>query len=384
VCGKGALERYREDRRKEIPDTKEFADRGCFHNGEVVLECVKSCHEEVISSLRNCDHITKSVIRKMVDGMLDDSESRLHARQLRQKAQNILQDAKIAVEQRNYRSERSLDSHRGSDFNTSGYRKPPAKLPPDRDGSLSYSLSIGHGSRYSRPPVGMRKAQTFGNFEFPQSSPEGSVRESLQPREWDLPPTQMQRPMLEASQRPFSAPHPPTLNHNSIHQVSYSDPEMEDFSLGHSLNGNQGIVSSSPSSLTNVTGDPVRPSVLDSPSPSSNRKTRQEGIPFLTETVLHEMPRITTLNTGILEGPMSTPIAPARGDAQMEVTNKPKPPTISQKEIETWILRKKQKHGTNNTMPPADKDHIMNEVGPRDHVSKATNFPELCNANSCL
>jgi hypothetical protein len=78
------------DETKQLYD---FKDGGCFHDGEKALLSVSNMHYTVFDNVRTSDHVTRSVIKKMVDEMLDEVAVRPTAIQLWSKSHKILVDA---------------------------------------------------------------------------------------------------------------------------------------------------------------------------------------------------------------------------------------------------------------------------------------------------
>jgi len=85
---------YKEDRKQE---TRKGAmkDIGCFHDGEKALKCVKKWIDDAFDNKRSSDHVTKSVLRKLVDEMLyPEADARPTAKQLTIKAKDIFETAR--------------------------------------------------------------------------------------------------------------------------------------------------------------------------------------------------------------------------------------------------------------------------------------------------
>jgi hypothetical protein len=93
VHGQDRLQAYRRMREDETKQIYDFKDVGCFHDGEMVLQCVGIMHEEVFDNVRQSDHVTKSVVKKMIAEMLDEVDGRPFVKQLWLKSQNVLKDA---------------------------------------------------------------------------------------------------------------------------------------------------------------------------------------------------------------------------------------------------------------------------------------------------
>lgn len=87
VLGKEGLRKYRDDRAQETSKIPSFKDGNCFHNGDVVLECVQATHATVRESKRGTDHVTHRILQNMVEEMLAREHARPNAMQLRHKSQ---------------------------------------------------------------------------------------------------------------------------------------------------------------------------------------------------------------------------------------------------------------------------------------------------------
>jgi serine/threonine protein kinase len=128
VLGRARLIKYRDMRKEETSRIHGHRDRGCFHDSDgAVLTSVKSMHDEVFENVRNSDHITKSVIKKLCDEMLDIVEGRPDAQQCWRKAQRILEDAETKL-----RKPRSVSLMPGYPPGGLSPRLPP-RLPPKED-----------------------------------------------------------------------------------------------------------------------------------------------------------------------------------------------------------------------------------------------------------
>jgi hypothetical protein len=93
VRGQDGLEEYRKRRQDETKQIHNFKDGGCFHDGQKVLQSVDRVHEEVFDNVRISDHVTKSVVKKMIADMLDEVDIRPNTMQLWKRSQRILRDA---------------------------------------------------------------------------------------------------------------------------------------------------------------------------------------------------------------------------------------------------------------------------------------------------
>ncbi|KAI1623066.1 hypothetical protein EDD37DRAFT_651254 [Exophiala viscosa] len=369
VLGKGALVRYQRDRREETAEMNDFTDHGCFHNGETVLECVKDIHNKVFSSTRESDHITKAVIRKLLDEMLDDFEGRPNARQLRKKAQTILTNAEQAEAERNNGGVIPSERQRGSNPNKGKSRRLPAKLPPD-GGIHDWG---GQASKHAEPRA-MGKSQTFNFPEVVPSSPESSRRGSLESLVRDpavtthapQDPGSVSRPTL----RPMSASDPSSLNNENSSQSSALASEMDSLSLKHTsdVNGARGLGSGQSNTRQNTTGSSERPTVPNISSPSGNYRSPGEAIVPLGEGAQQGTLVPAPSAARSQEGALSTQDPTANGGVQAEVlkVERPQLPKITLGELENWVLRKKRDRDV--VVPLEHKDEIMRELGLRDHV----------------
>src|SRR5436309_7014312 len=128
VHGKDRLEEYRKMRQDETEQIYDFKDAGCFHDSRDVLQCVGSMHEEVFDNVRTSDHVTKSVVKKMITEMLDEVDGRPTSKQLWAKSQNILKDAEKKLKQ-SRTTEPEIDPFAPAN-RSQVYGQPRGRMPP--------------------------------------------------------------------------------------------------------------------------------------------------------------------------------------------------------------------------------------------------------------
>lgn len=91
---------YRNNRLYETRKIPDFEDGNCFHDGEKALRTVRDSNKATISKLHEQDPITHRVLG-MADDMLDsDPENRPAAKQLWEKAQKLLAEARNELNSR--------------------------------------------------------------------------------------------------------------------------------------------------------------------------------------------------------------------------------------------------------------------------------------------
>ncbi len=122
VHDKHRLYTYRQMRQDETKQLFEFKDGCAFHDGEKVLRSVGIMHEEVLQNIRRSDHVTRSVVEKMITEMLDEVDGRPNTKQLWRKSHQILIDAQT-----------KLIAARGENqmADSESRRQTPPIIPPD-------------------------------------------------------------------------------------------------------------------------------------------------------------------------------------------------------------------------------------------------------------
>lgn len=93
--GRDRLANYRKDRKiatDQIPEMRDTAYHGCFHNGAEVLKTVLSTHDEILDSVRIIDKVIPSVV-VLVNDMFGEQTSRPNAREVYNRFQRALEQA---------------------------------------------------------------------------------------------------------------------------------------------------------------------------------------------------------------------------------------------------------------------------------------------------
>lgn len=98
VHGYDFLLEYRRQRTLEKKAISDLNDGDCFHDGYRVLEAVHRMHDDLSQNKRRSDHITLYVV-EMVREMMQPEESRPSAKTLVIKSKNIIDRARLALDQ---------------------------------------------------------------------------------------------------------------------------------------------------------------------------------------------------------------------------------------------------------------------------------------------
>jgi hypothetical protein len=175
VRNKRDLERYRQNRQDETRRIYNFRDGGCFHNGKEMLQSVNNMHAQVFEDVRGSDHVTKSVIKKMIDEMLDNVEGRPTAVQLWSKCQKILQDAETKLKVPKPEQSEPDQFAKGERSQTFGHprgRVPPV-TPPGISHSQSEKFALNGGQASWSPIRGHREKQRSASINdyTPEDTP---------------------------------------------------------------------------------------------------------------------------------------------------------------------------------------------------------------------
>jgi hypothetical protein len=139
---RGILE-YRAERRSEIDRITDFLSGDGFHNGETLLDVVPKHHQDLLTSLSHDDFVTKAVLTRMVEDMLEVPDGRPTANQLWIKSQRILRRA----EDHRVNSTDEFSEKSRSTTTQSSYSQRPT-LPP----TLPPSPSITPRSTFTASP----------------------------------------------------------------------------------------------------------------------------------------------------------------------------------------------------------------------------------------
>jgi hypothetical protein len=139
VHDKSRLETYRQMRLDETEQLYDFRDQGCFHDGQKALLSVSTMHDTVFDNVRYTDHVTRSVIKKMVDEMLDEYEVRPTAIQLWSKSRKILADAEKKL--KSVKTEQGGPTSLGRGERTQTVAQTQGRTPPEVPPGMQHSHS---------------------------------------------------------------------------------------------------------------------------------------------------------------------------------------------------------------------------------------------------
>lgn len=145
VDGYEALEQYRQLRQEATKAIPGFEDGNCFHDGEQMLEIVRTQHRNLEECLRSHDTITSAVLA-MIEDMLVDANSRPNANHFWKRSQRILKNAWDKLENLAIRGQQTSTTGRERRrplVEPSGLGAEPSIIP-DREGQdMSW---YGHGT----------------------------------------------------------------------------------------------------------------------------------------------------------------------------------------------------------------------------------------------
>lgn len=122
VEGYRGLERYRQLRQEATGQIAGFEDGNCFHDGEQMLDIVRTQHRDLEDCFRSQDAITSAVLA-MIEDMLVDANARPNAIQIWTRSQRILQNARDKLEKPAIRDQQTSTAGRE--------RRRPLVEPPE-------------------------------------------------------------------------------------------------------------------------------------------------------------------------------------------------------------------------------------------------------------
>lgn len=346
----------------------DFKDHGCFHNGENVLKCVENIHNKVFDAIRMNDHITKAVIKKMIAEMLDHFDGRPNARQLRRKAQTILNDAKQVEEKRNGGGETEPSGSKHETYRVKAEPgKMPPKLPPDRD----VHGRAGRLVMQSDARASGKKSKTLNSYDQSRPSPATSLCESPERQANILTAVTQDSPELESPvYRPKSAPDPAVPNREVVSQVSHAPVAIASSPQNDTQSKAKVVASDLANAQSDSAGASARVIASEAVEPVQHNSAIGEETPFSKGAALHESPSTVPADAGIevSDHNVSPHNTQVNEDEQTQLATeaKQKYPEISLKDLQIWILKKK--HTQDHLVRLEHKDEIMYELGLRDHV----------------
>lgn len=361
VHGKDGLDTYRRRRQEETDNLPNFKDGRAFHNGREVLQSVCQTLEEVSENVRTSDHITRSVVQRMVTEMLYEADSRPNSISLWTKSQKILDYA-------NKKFRPPKEDPQGTIVPLYQRREPP--IPPPGLTQTQRHSSGRSGAPNRLPSSEHDKTDAAGPVRTP--SPKWSADMECQTPEPMLspastPPTSPPDVHLRThteSQDPFERGG--TYYHTPIRQSAptygsnwlSSPTEHRKDHQRHTINSSNYELDSSPNQILahSISGWNLgeldgRPDTRQAAEPPTRKVDADE---------LHSQP-IEKEATNL-----STPLPPLQNGAVR------RPPSTSIAKAENWILKKQNK----DTFKALEHSEYLGDLKQRDHVGAAS-IPEF-------
>jgi hypothetical protein len=359
VHDKDRLETYRKERHDETNQLYDFKDGRAFHDSEKVLQSVGCMHEEVFENVRKSDHVTRSVVKKMINEMLDEVDGRPNTKQLWFKARNILKDA-----------EKKLKGATGEqpELDMQSQKREPPIVPPgfphsqsdhtDQNGMINRWSSLNRKEQRRSVTINVLARENTSSPE----TPAGAGYES---------PDEMSSTTLTP---PTSPPYP---NHNSHNQYTHHSAHS---STHHPTSPIQQSQIDSPGqnhppaphskTLTRASirgWDPLQDRSLPGPTPGLNIR---DSTDVFSEDPLAEDPALQQVNSG-----PPPPESVQTKTATMSISSPPDKqhvkrqlPYTSVVEAENWMLKKKQRGNSHHTL---EHKELLDQMYERDHVRHA-------------
>ena len=162
--GWNKVDEYRRRRRQEFKE-KTSTDGECFHDGFNMLDTVEQIHTETLSNRRVSDHVTPSVLEKLVPDMMIVDGTRLNAKFIFESSKRIIDKAKTKGDKRTHTTPYHGKDHAAFD---GGQSQMPPNLPPGNDG----------GSRDDSPYTAERShdhGEPSSNGSTPNGRPSSST-----------------------------------------------------------------------------------------------------------------------------------------------------------------------------------------------------------------
>lgn len=365
VHDKHRLETYRHEREYETKQLFEFKDGRAFHDSQKVLQSVGSMHEKVLENVRKSDHVTRSVVKKMIAEMLDDVDGRPNTKQLWYKSRNILRDA-----------EKKLKATKGdqSEPDMQSRRRVPPIIPPGLPHSQSHqsdrtgipgrwsSLHRNEGRRSATINVLARENTPSPDMTADAGcdSPDDMSNSTI------TPPISPPNPNVDShNQCKESLVHSSTHQSTSPTQRSHVDAPVQDHSpTPHGKARKR---------ASNRGSDQLQHRSLHGPISDQDIRDSNETFP---EGSVAEDPASQLVDSDPLQAEfvqtraatmsISSPHAKQHASRQL--------PYTSVVEAENWMLNKKQQRG--NTYHNLEHMELLDEMYERDHVRHVSYFPD--------
>jgi hypothetical protein len=351
VHGKDGLEAYREARGYETKQIFDFKDGRAFHDSKDVLQSVGTMHDQVCMHARESDYVTRSVVTKMINEMLQEVDGRLTTKQLWSRAGKILTDAR-----------KKLDTPRGAEPESN--QLPRGRVPPVRPPESTHSQSDWKVWNGGPRPWGSLKgkekqrSKTLNVLaqEDPLSPELSADTECDSPDEisntTQTPPTSPRVPPVEN----HSQKHRPSA-HGTISQPTSPGQQNRFDDLGKESPTPQGRVSRRDSTRYNSRGSdqlPVSGPDKQDLSDNSARPTQAgnpNNPPIGSDPFHYQAAQTTQAN--------STSAQPVKKRAKRDL------PFTELLTAENWVFKRKH-YGS--TYPPLEHSELLEELKARDHV----------------
>ena len=366
VHDKDRLEAYREARHDETKQLFDFRDGRAFHDSENVLLSVHNMHEELLENVRRSDHVTKSVVKRMIAEMLGDVDGRPNTKQLLIRARNISEEARM-----------KLNTAKGEQLgpDVQSQKRVPPVVPPgflqtqsDRTG-----LHSGPGRWPSLSGREKRRSATLNVLARPDTpSPELPAD-----AEYDSP-GEMSNTTLTP---PTSSP-APNAGNRSQHRRQFTNDsatnpnspgrrKFDDLSQDHSPTPQRNARERDSTRRNNRRSDQLRDQSLSGQISGLNITDVEQN--FSDRPQAEDQPSLPSdlnaLQSEFLQNTTSNKTASP--PATNTRTTKDLPYT-SIVDAENWILNKKHPGGT---YQPLKHRELLDALKERDHVSRF-NFPQ--------
>jgi hypothetical protein len=371
VHGKDRLEEYRKMRQDETEQIFNFKDGGCFHDSQRVLQSVGSMHEEVFDNVRTSDHVTKSVVKKMIAEMLDEVDGRPNTKQLWLKSQNILRDAEKKLKSSKTTQPETdpfAPVDRSQTFGHPRGRVPPVP-PPGVPYSQSDRIAPNDTPRLWSPGTRQKKERsaTINHPREDTSSPELNIDEPYET------PDEMSYPTSSPATSPPDAHGPNYSQHRHATSTGYNhqpaspeqlseaeDPSWNKSSTAHGKARYRNSIMPRTRVTDQIQGHGLTESILGlnignhtelSPEPAHVEVPDNPQVePNPSKSQIAQKQTATTVDAS----PHTKKLAPR----QM-------PHHLSVAKAEQWIYNKKHRQ----SFTALENNVYLNELAQRDHVS---------------
>ena len=367
VHDKDRLEAYRQMRQDETKQVFEFKDGRAFHDGEKVLQSVGIIHKEVLQNIRRSDHVTRSVVEKMITEMLDEVDGRPNTQQLWRKSHHILIDAQT-----------KLKSAKGENqiVDPESRRQTPPIVPPD----LPHSQSDQTGrNRIPELWSSLKRTRDMraATFDVPARvhtpSVESNADNAYETHDemLDNTPTARSRPQ---DLRAATHNHPPSSFGDADHYQfaqKVHDKSVEGSVWKHSPTRNGKIRELTPTKHSDSALNPLQDSDVTGSMSGLDIQGSNESSRCL-QTEVSPRPQVDL--DGLQGRPISkTATIAASSPPTRQSTSQPLP-YLSLANAENWMLKRRER----KTSSVLEHAYLLDNLNNRDHVrcaSDASNRP---------